>query len=1535
LCRIDPRFQSYRKTLFSQSTQTLDRDQQTAEVNAKLDASITGFCHLLSSYFLLPAAFKALEYLIRRFKVNEMNILALMHAALPYHATNEFVRLVQTLRLDSNTTPLFAFLAPMQKSGVALPREVLVQRCLTDRSLLRYVCDAGQELGSARVAARAAMPFFAAMLCEVVAAAPAVDEALMSMLLPYIIHGLSADVSPDYRAAIYMVLVQLATRATFTSDLISAIVLELCKSVTPAGLPQVLLVLCHLAVTQPELSVFPENAFKHLAKLPALAGELRIVATKGGASRSHKLLALTSTAAATHIISHENYARLMDELLTTVPLGAAATTAAETLLTMASNTSIVGNQRTSVIKALRTMDLRHPDVTEKAVNAALQKLKDNATAADKREHLSSALQTAFTGSLRAPMMEAGTTLALAIDAASAGIRRLALEKLDALASGTDVDIIEADGGSGNASRAEAEEVLRGALLRRLSDDHPAVVQTVLGTATLLRLPPTALLESLSRCLATALVGATKKGASKGDRAASRGIARKIVKLLAGDFVEQNPEDVDRAAELLLTTVLSAPHTRKVAETAVKRGGKVENHALLQGLKNADIDSAQSKATAEPAAKKGAKKAKKPTKKDKTAGGEGSSAKGYDDTLHNTLVIQALATKAAESSDAQRALAVLLGSTEPRTKALALAVANVGLQLDGGAPLAEAVLQRFSTASEVQDGPSGPPRDVSFDETTGLADSATLLALATGTLHPAHVQPGVVLTALRVLPSASLKSLGREGLNRLFKRLCALPSATWSQHLEVLVKRASEVVDSAQLLADLWGAPAPTTTTALGDGKASIKVHVSALRLWTQAVVAGSSLPASPPTSPGSKGKIPARIAILAALPRLMRALGRTEPAMRSAGVEACATLAASIDTWWGGASTTTEIIVLDKNTTAAVLNSIVAQAGAIKSDSEAAESLLRNSFEKENDGGAAVSPGHASKKSSKGGATKKKTSSSAFAGIRLALDPTQATKLKDFLLQELPKQHGPAGLDAVPFIIQVVHDAADPVSLILAAKNLLGTFALQEATHLMLRPLRTPLERSVAALLVELYNEAAVTALLSKNGGVDATEQNAKDVVDSLLAMLAISGAEGSTDVRKVALTAITPVTFSALPEEAQRTAFVALVAASTQDSDQGCRDAAHAALYALPLTADILIPLLTTGNGVASGRITAAARRKQRRASHETTSPAAAAVGGVSAGLGGGFPSFLAILEVLQWKDNIENAIQLVPQLQNALKELLESLARQAAAAKEQNNSGGGGDGDGAGQVEEESEAILDDDSSGMQAAQAYAMQLTLALLRTLARHHVHPAAVSAGLLEQTVATTSKGKKKSGSTAGAASDSPFDISVAVQCAQDAPDTTVRSAALSLVGTLAAAMPNAALEHVLTVISVVGNASSELIDAHSSAVAAQCLGAVATAWMSSGGDAQELVDAVIGAAADAPAPRRLPLLRALAAALPEVSGMCMVLLGLFTRHLGDQAAAEEEKKKKKKKQTALDDEEEEEDRQWTLSAAKALLQKVSISFLSF
>jgi len=65
---LEPRYAAVREALFSRVAASISRDQQTPDVVARLDAAIDEFCCLLAQHFLLPAAFKALEYLIRRFK---------------------------------------------------------------------------------------------------------------------------------------------------------------------------------------------------------------------------------------------------------------------------------------------------------------------------------------------------------------------------------------------------------------------------------------------------------------------------------------------------------------------------------------------------------------------------------------------------------------------------------------------------------------------------------------------------------------------------------------------------------------------------------------------------------------------------------------------------------------------------------------------------------------------------------------------------------------------------------------------------------------------------------------------------------------------------------------------------------------------------------------------------------------------------------------------------------------------------------------------------------------------------------------------------------------------------------------------------------------------------------------------------------------------------------------------------------------------------------------------------------------------------
>ena len=98
LCRADSRFETFSKSLFAKAGAEFNRELQAravrarlacggwsargaharccaplplaqdAEANERLDAVLEAFLRLLSAYFLLPAATRALEYLVRRYK---------------------------------------------------------------------------------------------------------------------------------------------------------------------------------------------------------------------------------------------------------------------------------------------------------------------------------------------------------------------------------------------------------------------------------------------------------------------------------------------------------------------------------------------------------------------------------------------------------------------------------------------------------------------------------------------------------------------------------------------------------------------------------------------------------------------------------------------------------------------------------------------------------------------------------------------------------------------------------------------------------------------------------------------------------------------------------------------------------------------------------------------------------------------------------------------------------------------------------------------------------------------------------------------------------------------------------------------------------------------------------------------------------------------------------------------------------------------------------------------------------------------------
>lgn len=68
LCRLDLRFTSFTKSLFSEQSKREDRAQMTLAQNKQLDTVIEEFLSLIGGKLLLKPALKAIEWLVRRFR---------------------------------------------------------------------------------------------------------------------------------------------------------------------------------------------------------------------------------------------------------------------------------------------------------------------------------------------------------------------------------------------------------------------------------------------------------------------------------------------------------------------------------------------------------------------------------------------------------------------------------------------------------------------------------------------------------------------------------------------------------------------------------------------------------------------------------------------------------------------------------------------------------------------------------------------------------------------------------------------------------------------------------------------------------------------------------------------------------------------------------------------------------------------------------------------------------------------------------------------------------------------------------------------------------------------------------------------------------------------------------------------------------------------------------------------------------------------------------------------------------------------------
>lgn len=123
LCALDGRFRPFAQSLFSEQSKVEDRAHMTRDENTQLDTVLEAFITLVGPRLLLKPAEKALEWLVRRFRVHEYNTECLVFTYLPYHNTPQFLALLSIL--STHPPQALRFLFPYIQAPTSPPRRTI------------------------------------------------------------------------------------------------------------------------------------------------------------------------------------------------------------------------------------------------------------------------------------------------------------------------------------------------------------------------------------------------------------------------------------------------------------------------------------------------------------------------------------------------------------------------------------------------------------------------------------------------------------------------------------------------------------------------------------------------------------------------------------------------------------------------------------------------------------------------------------------------------------------------------------------------------------------------------------------------------------------------------------------------------------------------------------------------------------------------------------------------------------------------------------------------------------------------------------------------------------------------------------------------------------------------------------------------------------------------------------------------------------------------------------------------------------------
>ncbi|KAG6909155.1 hypothetical protein DXG01_001782 [Tephrocybe rancida] len=521
LAQLSPSLRKYEDQLFSDYAKASDRTLLSTEANAQLDAGIGAFLALLGSYVMEAPTGKILEWLVRRFRINEFNVEAVLSLFLPYHESPHFTKMLSILHIKQNST--WSFLLPFKSAAQNLPRMSLVTEMLRNTDVSRFVTSLLPAALKDKRSHRVLLAFNAACLHDFISRSQAIDAETIAYLLPALLGPLQSKV-PIKNAILgsYVLLAALSQKCRIAPAALSIIVntMTTCaEHVLPQQYMNAILSLCE---PQDELESFSEATLKAVLRIPSIEKELRAACNWIGVEKILNPL----VRGLLQNLDEDRAVSALEALIATSKIPQAVIRQATAQLIQSILTENVPSEATTARRLLAAIQQRHP--------VAFQESMDNVTQEeDVEQEIVNQLRISLTV---VGNMDTGSSQADSIDmvlaSTNAAPKVRAAAVTDLLSQLCQTSVLAADTKS-----------IHSALLARVQDTNQSVIDTLYNK-------PSTILPVLSGEPMTYVSYLSTTLAAPGSKP-KRNLLRAHIAFLSTHFSPANPPLADKAFQKIV------------------------------------------------------------------------------------------------------------------------------------------------------------------------------------------------------------------------------------------------------------------------------------------------------------------------------------------------------------------------------------------------------------------------------------------------------------------------------------------------------------------------------------------------------------------------------------------------------------------------------------------------------------------------------------------------------------------------------------------------------------------------------------------------------------------------------------------------------------------------------------------------------------------------------------------------------------------------------------------------------------------------